>query len=373
MNVRKLTLTLLLTLSMLVLSVGALQAQQGGTLLSHIRVAHYSPDAPAVNVFLNGEPSGLPGLSFGDVSGWVQVFPGTYSVAVAPVGADIDGAAIGPANITVRPGAWVTIAATGSRGSGTLGATLITEDYSVIPADETRVTVFHGIEDAPAVDVILPDGTKVVSNLAFKRSATVKVPAGTYDLLVVPAGSTEPVVINLSGTALAAQTFHLVAATNALAAPQVSLAVVPQSAVANLQGARVYTQSIFDIVESSAQFSTLQTALEVTGLDAVLDGAGSFTVFAPTNAAFAKLPAGTLEALVADPATLATILQYHVSAGTAAAADVVGLSTINMLNGAVSVEVREDGVYLNDTVKIITTDVFASNGVVHIIDSVLVP
>jgi uncharacterized surface protein with fasciclin (FAS1) repeats len=372
MNFRKWITTLLLTLTLVGLSVGALQAQ-GGTLLSHIRVAHYSPDAPAVNVFLNGEPSGLPGLSFGDVSGWVQVVPGTYEVVVSPVGADIETAAIGPADITVRPGAWVTIAATGSLGSGTLGATLITEDYSVIPADETRVTVFHGIEDAPAVDVILPDGTKVVSNLAFKRSATVKVPAGTYDLLVVPAGSTEPVVIDLSGTALSAQTFYLVAATNALAAPQVSLAVVPQSAVAKLQGARIYTQSIFDIVDASAQFSTLQTALELTELDAVLDGAGSYTVFAPTNAAFAALPAGTLDALIADPATLTSILLYHVSAGTASAADVVGLSTINMLNGAVSVDVREDGVYLNDSVKITTTDVFASNGVIHIIDAVLVP
>src|SRR5690606_30818116 len=98
---------------------------------------------------------------------WVELPAGTYSIAVAPYGTSIEAAAIGPANFSLSSGAWITVAATGSLSAGTLGADVISEDYSPIPAGEARVTVFHGIEDAPAVDVILPDGTKLISNLAF--------------------------------------------------------------------------------------------------------------------------------------------------------------------------------------------------------------
>jgi len=242
-------------------------------------------------------------LGFGAISGWVEVPAGRAVVAVAPAGAGIEAAAIGPAAFNLRAGSWTTIAAIGSLSAGTLTAATVGEDYRPLTAGNSRVTVFHGIEDAPAVDVITPDGTQVVSGLAFGRSATVTVPSGVYDLRVVPAGlrvvpagATSPVVINLAGTNLESATYYFVAATNKLAAPQVALSAVPLNVAAPLIRDEAPTHTIAQIAVATPNLSTLVTALQTAGLVDTFNGAGKFTVFAPTNAAFAALPAGTLEA-----------------------------------------------------------------------------
>jgi uncharacterized surface protein with fasciclin (FAS1) repeats len=361
---------------MLALMMGLLPgaiASAANTLVARVRVAHFSPDAPPVQIFLNGQPSGIQTLSFGNISGWVEIPAGTYSVAVVPAGAPLDQAAIGPVSLGFRAGSWTTVAAIGSLASGSLTATTIAEDYRPLNASDVRVTVFHGIEDAPAVDVILPDGTKVVSNLSFGRSATVTVPANVYDLRVVPAGAASPVVINLAGTKLAGSTYYFVAATNRLASPKVALAAISLKTVAPLIRDSAATQTIVQIAVADSRFTTLVTALKAAGLVDTLNGAGPFTVFAPTNAAFAKLPAGTLEAVLADKKLLTSILLYHVTGGKLLASDVVNLSGIDTLNGRVSVTVNKDGVFLNGNVKVIITDIQATNGVIHVIDSVLIP
>ncbi len=346
----------------------------GAQSFTHIRVAHFSPDTPAVEIFVNGEPSGIQALSFGDISGWVELPAGTYSVAVAPYGAGIEAAAIGPASFNLPGGAWITVAATGSLSAGTLGADVVREDYSPIPSGETRVTVFHGIEDAPAVDVILPDGTKLASNLRFGSSATISAPAGTYDLAVVAAGTTGPAVINLPGTALNNQTYYFVAATNRLAAPQVALSAVSLNTVAPLFGKQYANRTIAEIASGDGRFDTLVTALQAADLVGTLNGPGSFTVFAPTDTAFAKLPADTLNAVLADQDLLTTILLYHVLGGKALASDVVQQSSLNMLDGgSVTVTVNDSGVFLNGNTQIVLTDIQATNGVIHVIDTVLIP
>lgn len=366
---RLIVLTLALLMMGMLLPVAS-QAQE----LTRVRVAHFSPDTPAVEIFLDGEPSGIQVLSFGDISGWVELLPGTYSIAVAPAGAGIENAAIGPASFTLRSGGWTTIAATGSLSAGTLGVDVVAEDYSPLEAGESRVVVFHGIEDAPAVDVITADGTALIRGLSFGNAATLNVPAGTYDLAVVPAGTTSPVVINLAGTNLQGATYYFVAATNRLAAPQVALSAVSLSQVAPLIGKTAVTQTIAQIAAGDGRFSTLVTALDAAGLVDTLNSPGAFTVFAPTNAAFAALPAGTLEAVLADQDLLTTILLYHVLGGKALASDIVQVNSINMLaGGPVSVSVTDNGVFLNGDTQIIITDIQATNGVIHVIDKVLIP
>ncbi|HUN10545.1 MAG TPA: fasciclin domain-containing protein [Aggregatilineales bacterium] len=365
---------LVLALALLALLVGLVpMVSAGETPVARIRVAHFSPDTPAVEIFLNGAASGIQTLGFGAISGWVEVPAGRAVVAVAPAGAGIEAAAIGPAAFNLRAGSWTTIAAIGSLSAGTLTAATVGEDYRPLTAGNSRVTVFHGIEDAPAVDVITPDGTQVVSGLAFGRSATVTVPSGVYDLRVVPAGATSPVVINLAGTNLESATYYFVAATNKLAAPQVALSAVPLNVAAPLIRDEAPTHTIAQIAVATPNLSTLVTALQTAGLVDTFNGAGKFTVFAPTNAAFAALPAGTLEAVLADKALLTSILTYHVVAGEARASDVVAVSGLNTLNGRVTVEVRDGSVFLNGNVQIITTDILATNGVIHLIDAVLIP
>jgi uncharacterized surface protein with fasciclin (FAS1) repeats len=132
--------------------------------------------------------------------------------------------------------------------------------------------------------------------------------------------------------------------------------------------------TIVDIAAGNADFSTLVAALKAAGLVETLSGAGPFTVFAPTNAAFAKLPAGTVESLLKpeNKAKLTSILTYHVVAGKVLAADVVGLKSAKSVQGGVIKIDASNGVKVNDA-TVTATDIVGSNGVIHVIDSVIMP
>jgi uncharacterized surface protein with fasciclin (FAS1) repeats len=132
-----------------------------------------------------------------------------------------------------------------------------------------------------------------------------------------------------------------------------------------------------DIVDTAvaAKFSTLVAAVKAAGLVETLKGKGPFTVFAPTDEAFAKLPKETLESLLKpeNKDKLAAILTYHVVAGKVTAADVVKLTEAKTVNGK-SVKITvENGVVKIDGAKVTKTDVTCSNGVIHIIDTVIIP
>jgi len=132
--------------------------------------------------------------------------------------------------------------------------------------------------------------------------------------------------------------------------------------------------TITDIVVAGEDFSTLEAAVIAADLAGTLAGEGPFTVFAPTNAAFAALPAGTLDALLADIPALTEILLYHVVSGSVDAATVVGLSMATTLEGShIEIEVVNGEVILNGTIKVTMTDIPASNGIIHVIDGVLLP
>tara|TARA_B110000902_G_scaffold28007_1_gene30385 strand:- start:63 stop:551 length:489 start_codon:yes stop_codon:yes gene_type:complete len=132
-------------------------------------------------------------------------------------------------------------------------------------------------------------------------------------------------------------------------------------------------KDIVDTAVAAGDFNTLVTAVKAAGLVETLKGEGPFTVFAPTDAAFAKVPTDTLNALLADKAALANVLTYHVVAGKVMAADVVKLSSAETVQGqAVSIEVKDGKVYV-DGAQVVTTDIKASNGVVHVIDAVILP
>ncbi|MEG4810068.1 fasciclin domain-containing protein [Microcoleus sp. F8-D3] len=129
---------------------------------------------------------------------------------------------------------------------------------------------------------------------------------------------------------------------------------------------------IVDTAVKAGSFTTLVAAVKAAGLVDTLKGAGPFTVFAPTDEAFAKLPEGTVEALLKDIPKLKKILTYHVVSGKVLAADVVKLKSAKTVEGS---EVKIDasnGVKINDS-TVTTADVAADNGVIHIIDSVLLP
>ena len=132
-------------------------------------------------------------------------------------------------------------------------------------------------------------------------------------------------------------------------------------------------KDIVDTAVAAGSFNTLATALKAAGLVETLKGKGPFTVFAPTDDAFKKLPAGTLEKLLADKAQLTKVLTYHVVSGKVMAADVVKLSEARTVEGsAVKIAVKDGKVKVNDA-NVVKTDVGASNGVIHVIDTVILP
>ena len=132
--------------------------------------------------------------------------------------------------------------------------------------------------------------------------------------------------------------------------------------------------NIVETAIASSQFSTLVGAIQAAGLVETLSGEGPFTVFAPTDDAFAALPDGTLDALLADPTgALSDILLYHVVVGEALSSDLSDGMTIETVGGGtLTVHVTDDGIMINDA-KVVNADVTTSNGVIHVIDTVLIP
>ena len=131
--------------------------------------------------------------------------------------------------------------------------------------------------------------------------------------------------------------------------------------------------NIVEIAVAAGNFQTLVAAVQAAGLAETLSGPGPFTVFAPTDEAFAKLPEGTIEALLADTEKLGSILTYHVVPGKVMARDVVNLTKAATANGQdVQIKVRDGKVMINDA-TVIVTDIEASNGVIHVIDTVIMP
>jgi uncharacterized surface protein with fasciclin (FAS1) repeats len=134
-------------------------------------------------------------------------------------------------------------------------------------------------------------------------------------------------------------------------------------------------KDIVDTAVAAASFKTLATALQAADLVQTLKGAGPFTVFAPTDEAFAKLPAGTLEALLKpeNKPKLQRILTAHVVAGKVMAADVVTTSSVKAVSGnTLTIASRNGGVTV-DGARVVKTDIAATNGVIHVLDSVILP
>lgn len=155
----------------------------------------------------------------------------------------------------------------------------------------------------------------------------------------------------------------------------------PMSASASASAsASSATKDIVDTAVAAGDFKTLATALTAAGLVDTLKGPGPFTVFAPTDAAFAKLPKATLDKVLADKAMLTKILTYHVVPGEVTASQVTGMDgdkVKTVEGGTFTVKVAGGAVTLVDgagnTVKVTKTDIMASNGVIHVIDTVLMP
>lgn len=167
-------------------------------------------------------------------------------------------------------------------------------------------------------------------------------------------------------------TFKTLKSTFAASALFITASLFSAQSFAEHHSKKDAKKDIVDTAVAAGSFNTLATALTEAGLIETLKGEGPFTVFAPTDDAFAKIPADQLKAILADKELLTSILTYHVVAGKVKAADVVKLDSATSVQGSELAISTADGVKVNDA-KVIKTDIMTSNGVIHVIDTVLVP
>ena len=169
--------------------------------------------------------------------------------------------------------------------------------------------------------------------------------------------------------------FRLSRATRTAAALAITF-LVPTVASAQADAHRAHgTNTIVDVATKAGSFNTLLAAVKAAGLVETLQGDGPFTVFAPSDEAFAKVPKAALDALLADKAALKSVLTFHVVPGRVAANDIVkgnGASPKTVNGQPLDIKVRDGKVYVNGA-QVVTADVMASNGVIHVIDTVLMP
>lgn len=202
---------------------------------AHIRVAHLSPDAGPVDIYLNGALTDLQGVTFSTVSGWIEIPAGSQQIAIAPAGEEPSG------TITTRveAGTWVTVAAIGVVGADNFDVAFLAEDYSPVAAGQARVSIFHAITFAPAVDINV-NGSPLVINLGYPGTqgdndgfAIRDVPAGTVDLSVTVFGNAEAVILDAPGTQFVAGNNYLIIAAGTPTNPQ---ALVVATNIAEVAG-----------------------------------------------------------------------------------------------------------------------------------------
>ncbi len=200
---------------------------------------------------------------------------------------------------------------------------------------------------------------RVSSSQAAKLTSATTVEGEDVQIAVTPAGGLKINDANVIAADVKARNGVIHAIDSVLMPPSLVPAPAPKT--------------IVETAVAAGDFTTLVKLLQATGLDAVLSGTGPFTVFAPSDAAFAKLPKATLDALAADPALLTKVLTYHVLAGAVSAADASALDSAVTVEGeAVALKLRKGTLYVNGA-AVTSADIATSNGVIHVIDKVLVP
>jgi hypothetical protein len=338
-----------------------------------------------VSVVLSGSAV-LTEVVYPTISPYIEVAPASYPVEIVPTGTSspaITGTAV------VSGFTDFTFAAVGNADQQPLALVRLEDDNATLPISDTaRLRITHaapftsGVASASvastAVDICVTGTiTPVITDLIYLESVTAELPAGLYNLFAAAGGSNCGAKL-FSVPAIAAGAGDIAYAYAVGDGTNAALTVVGSpSLAAKLQLLPIAFRPLPNIVEvanAAGSFTTLLAALDAAGLTDTLRGPGPFTVFAPTDAAFAKIPPATLEALLADPqGQLTQILLYHVVSGQVLSTDLSNGQTAPTLQGAtVAFTISGSSVKVNNA-NVITADVLASNGVIHVIDEVLLP
>ena len=284
-----------------------------------------------------------------------------------------------------------TVPAMGIRQAEAPSAVSQPDIVEIAVSDGRFTTLVAALDAAGLVETLQGDGPFTV--FAPTDDAFAQLPAGTVDALLADIPTLTNILLYhvVSGAVPSTDVVNLTSATTVQGQP----VIISSTGGVTVNGANVVIPDIIgsngiihvidtvilpptaDIVETAVadgRFTTLVAAVQAAGLVETLQSPGPFTVFAPTDAAFARLPAGTVESLLGNIPALTDVLTYHVVSGRVFAGDVVGLSSAPSVQGSeISIGVMNGAVTLNGGSNIVITDILTTNGVIHVIDAVILP
>lgn len=332
-----------------------------------VRVAHYAIDVPVVDVYIDGERA-LQELALTQFTDYLDFAAGTYSISIVPAGERASQAIAGPLDITLAAGAQYTLLATGLLENDSFTVLFINETQAIadagIPDGAYASFYINGYSFADTVRITL-DGTPIVSNLAYGDFAVrAHQPGG----VILGARTANGQVISETPIAqFPAREFRIVMSDGEQSA---ILPITGEIEADNLEFLRFLNDISFNDVGT---FNTLLQAIDVAGLESELADLDAYRFYAPTDDAFAALPDGQLDELLANPEALRDVLAYHILTGEPVTAVPDEPLTFTTLQGDdVTILVSDAGFVINDSAQVVT-GFLTANGLINVIDGVLIP
>ncbi|MGJ3237962.1 MAG: fasciclin domain-containing protein [Anaerolineae bacterium] len=366
---------------------------------ANVRLAHFVSDLASIELILT-EDSALSNDAYGQVSAYQFVPQGIYSARV--IGTDAAGnvAFEQTLDLALLNGDFLTVAVTGSVAEDALQVETINTDYRSLANRDARVLIYHASPDISAVNIRLND-TLTIESLSYGEREQRDLDADVIQLEMSATRNADTVLLETQAQTLAPQTFYFIALFGTTSAPQITLIELTAEDMMRLRSgqspeandseptptqADMRDGSIVDVLDNESEFSILLEAIQVAD-EAIINALGNpdsepVTLLAPTNQAFINLLSAigyNRTRLLADEAVLTDILLYHIIDERVFADDFIsasGTSIITRLQPlqAFFVRVANDGrVFLNGTIEFERTDIQANNGVIHVVDDVLLP
>jgi uncharacterized surface protein with fasciclin (FAS1) repeats len=345
---------------------------------AYIRVAHFSPETSALDVYLDNEASNFTNLEYRTVTDWIAVPSGQHMINLAPSGSSVDDATSVPMEVDLVSNSWTTFAVTGSTEDNTFDVEAIEENFEEMLPGTAYTTFVNAIEGDLNVDFIrddvdyvpdlFPPGTEDVNWFGILDDTD------SFTYRVIDNQNPETTLAELPETKFNENEGHLIAVVGtADANDDTDIEIIWDSTnmaeVAMLRGELETPGTIVEALRADEHLEPIAAVIEQAGLTQTLSGEGPYTLFVPADFVIDTIP----QAILNDSAMLEDFLQYHIVEGDLRSQDVFKAGTLTALNGGqLTIEERGEDGFVNDA-QIITVNIPATNGTIHIINQPLMP
>jgi uncharacterized surface protein with fasciclin (FAS1) repeats len=344
---------------------------------AYIRVAHFSPETSALDVYLDNEASNFTNLEYRTVTDWIAVPSGQHMINLAPSGSSVDDATSVPMEVDLVSNSWTTFAVTGSTEDNTFDVEAIEENFEEMLPGTAYTTFVNAIEGDLNVDFIrddvdyvpdlFPPGTEDVNWFGILDDTD------SFTYRVIDNQNPETTLAELPETKFNENEGHLIAVVGtADANDDTDIEIIWDSTnmaeVAMLRGELESPGTVVQALQADEHLAPVADAIEQAGLTEMLSGEGPYTLFVPADFAIDDIPQDILN----DAAMLEDFLESHIVEGDLRSQDVFKAGTLTALNGSqLAIEERGEDGFVNDA-QIIDVNIPATNGTIHIINQPLI-